>query len=412
MNDDRKPSSFDFVVAVDAVVTGFQPTPGSGVMVGPQHVLTAGHVASAGSSVANGARITLDSNVSDLPARDNPRSPVPANQFNTTSPPLFPENYVNTGAPNDDLALFSLTSNLVQPSDSLGMVVFLDPQNIVGRDITTAGYPTALTEDNPDATSPDTTGRTQFSASGTVHSTNGGGSSGNDVRFTYSESVDTQSGQSGSGVWLAGSLFGETNNLVAGVHTRGVNDVTQIADGTQSGNLITKAVYDDITAQMLADSGAGNAADLPENVIVGSDSTIFSAQTGAGNDFIEGSYRNERFIGQGGNDRFFGGGGNDRYEGGDGVDQALFSGLFADYDFSITDPASASFEFVHARGTQSDGTDSTKDVEFAVFEFEDADNSGTSGYGQDDDGNLFLYRCKLIPATAPSCAMAHYLTLT
>lgn len=389
MNDDRVQSSIAFAVAVDAVIPGQSIGVGSGVLIGPSHVLTAGHVVEGGGSTATGARVTLDANVPSLPTRF-PQSPIPSNQLNVTTAPLFPENYDTTGAPNDDIALLTLATPITAPGDVPGLVVFLDPDDIVGRAIQTAGYPGG-------SVSPDPSAQTQYSASGTVYSTTGGGLFGTDVRITYSESVDTQGGQSGSGVWLTGGLFGETNTLVAAVHTRGVNDVTQIADGTQSGNLITKAIYDDITAQMEADSGTADAKDLPENVIVGSNPNLFSFLTGAGDDYIVGSYRFERIIGQGGSDRMLGGDGDDRLEGGDDVDQALFSGLFSEYDFSITDAANPAFEFVHARGSMADGTDTTKDTEFAVFEFEDADKPGDTGYGEDDDGNVFFVPLQVDP---------------
>jgi hypothetical protein len=80
-----------------------------------------------------------------------------------------------------------------------------------------------------------------------------------------------------------------------------------------------------------------------------------------------------------------GGGADDRLEGDEGVDQALFSDIFNNYTFTITDPTNPAFEFEHSGGTMADGTDTTQDIEFGVFEFVDANNDGN-----DDDGNQFF----------------------
>lgn len=244
------------------------------------------------------------------------------------------------------------------------MVVFLDEDDLVGQRVKTAGY--------PGSKSPTPDGKTQYSATGNVHSTTGA-LFGEDPRYTFTETMDAQGGQSGSGVWLIGGLFGEKADLVTGVITTisgagPTQDVTKLKDGAIAGVRITKDIYDDITAQMLADSGAASAASLPENVIVGTDSGIFGI---GGNDFIEGSYRNERLIGQGGEDRTLGGGGNDRHEGGDGVDQALFSGEIKDYTIEVVDAANAGFRIIDGRNGSPDGTNTTKEVEFAVFEYTD-----------------------------------------
>lgn len=399
MDDDRTVANtgtapFNTVVAVDAEVPGYFPTPGSGILIGPSHVLTAGHVVVAGGTVAGGTRVTLPANVAGLPPRDNPRTDVPNADYNSTTAPLFPADYDTSSAANDDIALLHLDNPVIGAGSVLGLAVFLDPSDLVGRDIVTAGYPSVLTPGNANASSPDTSGRTMYTASGTVHGTTGAPNAADATRISYSESVDTQAGQSGSGVWLNDSLFGENVQLVIGTHTRGVNDVTQIGDGTGSGNLITKGSYDEITGQMESDDGEASGDNLPENVIVGSGfsgvlAPLLNLLPGY-DDYIGGSYRKERLIGQSGNDTLLGGGADDRIEGGAGVDQALFRDVFTNYDFTINDPNRPEFTFTHARGSKLDDTDQLKDVEFAVFEFEDTDAFGTPGHGIDDDGNVFF----------------------
>ncbi|MGB7273934.1 MAG: hypothetical protein WBC69_11600, partial [Geitlerinemataceae cyanobacterium] len=188
----------------------------------------------------------------------------------------------------------------------------------------------------------------------------------------------------GSGVWH--TLAGDNIPRVLGVHTQGAGGDYRFGPDflkRNSGVLITTDIYNNIVAQMAADSGTANANLLPENAIIGSD-PIFIPSVGVfGDDFIRGSYRKERILGQGGDDQIFGGGANDRLEGGSGFDQALFSDAFRNYNFTITGPGD--FTIAHLGGTGFEGTDTTTDIEFGVFEFEDA-----NGDGVDDDGNQFI----------------------
>lgn len=60
-----------------------------------------------------------------------------------------------------------------------------------------------------------------------------------------------------------------------------------------------------------------------------------------------------------GNDNVFGGKGDDVFDGGDGFDAAIFSGNFANYDFSKL--------FTDKLISGPDGKDSLNDIEFGVF---------------------------------------------
>jgi hypothetical protein len=122
--------------------------------------------------------------------------------------------------------------------------------------------------------------------------------------------------------------------------------------------------------------------DLPENAIIGSNPGFFSSITGSGNDKIFGTYRRERIIGNTGEDQLFGGGADDRLEGGNGVDQALFTDVFTNYTWFFTDIVNPELKFIHSGGSGIDGTDTTKDIEFGVFEYKD-----TNGDGKYDDEN-------------------------
>ena len=390
-NDDRTQvananltmGNFANVVAVDSPTGTGAFLAGSGYLIGPQHVLTAGHVVSttsATSGVVPNTRVTTSGNVSALPSRSTPPSAIPNASFNVTNW-NFIDNY--NGGRDTDIALLTTTANLTTPAAVLGLLTFVDPTDADGLPIATAGYPKG-------AGSPDPSARTMYTSSGTIATASSNG------RFTYSNTVDTQGGQSGSGVWVDVSalpansfLSSATADLVVGVHTHG--------GSSNGGHLIEKANYHAIIAQMFMDAGSAAAAQmsasqLPENVIVGTEPGFFSFLTGSGDDTIIGSYRKELIIGRGGDDLLLGGGADDRLEGGDGVDQALFSDIFTNYDFTITDPSNPAFEFNHARGSQSDGKDTTKDIEFGIFEFVDADKNGN-----DDDGNLFFVPLQVDP---------------
>ena len=179
-------------------------------------------------------------------------------------------------------------------------------------------------------------------------------------RIFYSRNIDGATGMSGGLIWH--KLEGDKERVL-GVHAYGNKML-----GNQ-GVLITTDIYDKIMTQIEEDSGTGNANELPENAIIGSDTRPtyshipgFSFKGNNGNDYIHGSYRKERIMGRSGNDRIFGGGADDRLEGGDGVDQALFSEKFTNYEFTITDPSTPAFEFRHTKGTKKDATDKTKDI--------------------------------------------------
>ncbi len=342
---------------------------GSGIVIAPNHVLTAGHNAfntSTGATVSS-LRTTISANQPSLNSRSIGATGDPA--ANVTNF-YFPKNYNTSSVIEDDISLFRTSDAPITAANTVGLLAFVDPNTAQNLTITTAGYPGS----NPRqlVLSPGT-------GTGTIISNNSGG------RFYYSDNVDTEGGQSGSGVWHV--LDGDTAPRVLGVHTQGYDSSFPASFTTtqsNSGILLTTGVYTKIIDQIQADSGVADAATLPENALVGSDTNFFSFLTGSGNDNITGSYRKERILGRSGDDRLFGGGGDDRLEGGDGVDQALFSDVFTNYTYNITDPTNKLFTFDHTKGTKADAKDSLKEIEFGVFEYVDSNKDG-----KDDDGNLF-----------------------
>jgi len=421
---------FDSVVAIDRIpltsIIPRSPQVGSGIIVGPNHVLTAGHVIS---GARLGVRVTTGQNVPSLASRtQTPLTAANANAaesgFSFPAPGFDPNVYSGVGG--SDLGL--VTVNQPFPlSQHIGIVAFADPNDANGRTVTTAGYPGLVEQinlqtssnaqfliggaNNPSKSVPFpggiaflTDGLQLFSATGTIDSTFSDGT------FSLDQNIDLEAGQSGSGFWTV--LPGDTNPKVLGVSSyqfeptpptppsRG-NPGSPGFPGDNFGALITTDVYDNIVATLQTAPTNLPANALPENVIVGSHIQFsFSTMTMiSGDDEIFGSYRRERIIGQGGNDRLFGGGADDRLDGGGGVDQAFFSDEFKNYTLKIDPlstvfglPLSRVFEFDHTSGTQTDGKDATKDIEFGVFEFVDANNDGN-----DDDGNLFFVPLQVDP---------------
>lgn len=352
------------VVAVDVIAAGGGFLPGSGYMISAEHLLTAEHVMD-GNAIG---RVTLASNVAGLPSRANFPSPIPVADRNIAAQVDFD--------PPSDMALVRTTTALVSDANVLGMLLALDVDDLGGLSIDVTGFPWVITQPTI-SNNTDNTGRTLYTADGTVSSTTS-------TTIQYSQDLDTEGGQSGSGIIidksdlaLSSPLSSIPDDLIVGVHTNG-------GSSNNAGNIITEDAYRQINDQMENDFGgaaATRAVALPMNVILGTD----SSPSFGGNDYFQGNFRREMFIGQGGEDRFEGAGGDDEIIGGDGVDQALFSGLFTEYNFTIIDANSPVFEFDHARGSMSDGKDKTTEVEFAVFEYEDSNGDGT-----DDDGDIFL----------------------
>ncbi len=87
---------------------------------------------------------------------------------------------------------------------------------------------------------------------------------------------------------------------------------------------------------------------------------------GATDDILAGHEGNDTLNGNGGDDTLNGGVGNDSLDGGEGdADTAIFSDDFDAYDPSIS--ADETITFAHNRGTQTDGTDTLQNIEFAQF---------------------------------------------
>jgi hypothetical protein len=303
----------------------------SGIQIANNFVLTAGHVVydiEVTGFYAAG-RVTAGSNVGALAAR--PSTGLFLNDIN------FSNNFINqdvTLIDNYDAArgqrlnsvfAFDRDIALIQTdaaigASSVGMVVYLEKTDIDGQAITTTGFPAVFNAPNTVTTTPadpvfgQANGRDflnqanfAYTSSGTVTHVSAEG------QFSYSNDMDTEGGQSGSGVWRMID-DGTGNNVAAlvGVHTNSRNGE----------HLITRSEYDTITEAM--DGNAGAASSLPMSFIIGTKESSLSSVPllgklfDDGEDIVQGSFLNERIIARSGDDRIEGRGGDDRIEAGDG----------------------------------------------------------------------------------------------
>lgn len=359
---------------------------GSGIVISPYHVLSAAHNATKNGVAALGLRATTSANQINLSSRLIAPPGTPNNPPPNVIERDYLANYNTTRRIEDDIVLFETSNPLLSESQVIGLMAFVNPRDAIDLSIRTAGYP----GDNVSRNIPGNSGqvgRDLVVSPGITQEPGNIVGIRNTRQFFYSRNVSTYRGQSGSGVWH--SLDGDSPRVL-GVHTQGFRSGGgQQAIQRNSGVLITTDLYNEAMALVEADLGIGNADILPENAIIGSNPSLFFF---GGNDEIFGTYRRERIIGNGGDDLLFGGGADDRLEGGDGIDQALFTDTFINYDWTITDSSNPAFEFNHMRGGQSDGKDTTKDIEFGTFEFVDANKDG-----EDDDGNLFYVPLQVDP---------------
>nr|WP_321444174.1 M10 family metallopeptidase C-terminal domain-containing protein [uncultured Cohaesibacter sp.] len=190
-----------------------------------------------------------------------------------------------------------------------------------------------------------------YSASGNVWS--------GDTVYTF----DPSSGQmsingAGQGTPVANRIF-RTIWDGNGVDTYDLSNYT-----TELNINLNPGEWSTFSQAQLADLDGGSRSDnlargnVANALLSGGDlrSLIENANGGSGNDTI---------IGNQGSNELRGNGGNDNLQGGDGRDKAIYSGAYSEY--SITKNGDGSFTIAHTGGDHSDGTDTVRDIEYAVF---------------------------------------------
>jgi glutamyl endopeptidase len=197
---DRPP--YNAIVLLHAFAPGHQKSSqiGTGWLVGPRHVVTAGHV------VMNAAKIrgwlAYDS------ATDKSAAYFESKSFSAHA------DYVDNASADHDIAIIKLADSI----DDIDTLDTKSPSDALPRHIYSAGYP----EDHG--------GLTMLEARGTPVGVNG-----NDL---YHD-IDTDDGQSGSPIWFG---MGKT---VTGVHAAGSSDAEP---DLNYGIYLSNEIFDWITA--------------------------------------------------------------------------------------------------------------------------------------------------------------------
>lgn len=148
---------FYAVVAVDVVANndsdigeGVDSEQGSGIAISPFHILTAAHVV----ENKGAARITLAKDVPNLPTRTLTQFPLSdANANRSNGGTLDADTRYNGNARDGyDIGLITLSDNesIIDPSRSIGLLAFVNPDDAKGYTVTQTGYPVLVKEDDTD----------------------------------------------------------------------------------------------------------------------------------------------------------------------------------------------------------------------------------------------------------------------
>ena len=442
-------SPLDSVVAVDVVQNndfdigeGVDSGKGSGIAISPYHVLTAAHVIENGQA----ARITLAKDVPNLPTRTTTQFPLSDTNANRSKGGALGADSRYNGKVRDgyDLGLITLSDNefIIEPSKSVGLLAFEDPDDAKGYTVTTAGYPALVKEteldtsnnaqyilrdDNGNAlintglgtniTSEGTAAQVLFVATGTIEDVWSNGT------LKLSNTLDGEVGESGGGFWT--TLEGDEPRVLGvvsfedpGVSRYGID--SDIGKGNFAASIDTDA-YSRIVEKMRNRLGVNSGNNLPENAIIGSSE----------NDEIEGSYRRERILGNegqdtisggdaddrleggagydvlsggNGNDRLQGDGANDFLDGGEGDDIAVFSEDYTVENYDYVEITGSTFgvedkliTIEHIGGTYADGKDTLEGIEWAEFNGQQIDTGRLSTPLSLDGTENQIARRRIIP---------------
>ncbi|MEL6988155.1 MAG: hypothetical protein AAGK97_10020 [Bacteroidota bacterium] len=123
---------------------------GSGIIVAPNHVLTAAHNAFnrdpssiVPESISLGLRTTTSKNENNLKTREldlNSTLSQPDPNTNVTNVNYLAD-FNNVSKPKNDIALFTTSEALIEAEDVIGLIAFVDATTAENFTIKTAGYP-------------------------------------------------------------------------------------------------------------------------------------------------------------------------------------------------------------------------------------------------------------------------------
>ena len=311
------------------VVDDFQ---GSGIAITRVHFLTAGHVVyddeAADKNKADpiAARVSISAEQKDLNSRiiGDPAAPTdPGANVDRTDINFLANDFRVTNDDNDDIALLRTQLPIPLGTPVIGLIAFVDPKDAIGFNARTAGYPSDNVSrpilDGDGKPGSGEVARDLVAAPGLKFPSGKVQTTQSPRLFFLNKNVDLWDGQSGSGVWH--SYEGEEPRVFGLLN---FDKPTDPDDGDElielnGGVIFTTDLYTEIINKTEADIPNVDADDLPENLIIGSNSDLASGI--AGNDRIVGTYRRERIIGNKGDDTIFGAEADDRLEGGAGDDR-------------------------------------------------------------------------------------------
>lgn len=266
---------------------------GSGVMVGPNDVLTAGHV------VYDRASGGYATNIEIVPGQSGSFHP-----FGETTGVRahIPYQYAANESYLYDVAVVQTRSDIGNRTGWFGTRSVSDPDEIENAIINTAGYPGDRQG-----------GNFMYGAADRVDFMTGS-------KIYYNGALDTFGGQSGSGLWLDEG----GQRTIVGVHTNGGYIFN-------SGTALTPEIHNQVVAWIADDSDPGGGT-APAG------SSVTSLTGTESNDQLFGTYGDDRIRLLGGDDRCLGGDGNDLIYGntgrdsveGDRGDDTVFGGRDSD----------------------------------------------------------------------------------
>lgn len=148
-NDDRQVTNavnafpLSAVTAVDMFYPNIGNFIGSGIVIAPNHVLTAAHNAydTTQNVATNIIRATTSTNLNGANGLNSRTIGTFGDPVNNVTNVNFLKNYNTTESFNDDIALFTTNNTLLPSSSVVGLIAFVDPSESRGYAVNTAGYP-------------------------------------------------------------------------------------------------------------------------------------------------------------------------------------------------------------------------------------------------------------------------------
>lgn len=267
-------------ISVDFTGDGVSDGFGSGVMIGANDVLTAGHILWS-------TEYGMAKNVWVTPAQSGTSTP-----YGTVTGKSWyvPTEYMSTGGSfSYDIGVINLTSNIGNTTGYLPIAT-PDTSTLVGTTVTLTGYPGDLQD-----------GKYMYTSTDGVDSISGN-------NLMYDGALDSAGGNSGGPLWT--SVNGTTT--VIGVHTFG---------GTtyNGGTIITTDFYNRVVGW--ASDTLTETPGTTNTATAGDDSVV----SGTGNDTLTGGDGHDTLVGMAGNDVIFGNRNSD-FLNGDAGNDTIYGG--------------------------------------------------------------------------------------